>query len=43
MKIGKCLLNIFIGLLILYGAEILGFMFSAGINEFTSFKLVLLF
>ncbi len=37
-KINKCILNLFVGLLILYGVEILGFMFSAGISYFISSK-----
>jgi len=38
ITLGKCLLNIFVGLVILYGAEILGFMISAGINEIIPVK-----
>jgi len=38
ITLGKCLLNIFVGLIILYGAEILGFMISAGLDEITPMK-----
>ena len=38
ITLGKCLLNIFVGLIILYGAEILGFMISAGLEEIIPVK-----
>ncbi|MDL2278306.1 CPBP family intramembrane metalloprotease [Parabacteroides sp. OttesenSCG-928-G07] len=38
LNFNKCIINVFVGFLILYGAEILGLMFSSGISLLISFQ-----